>query len=67
MQRPAVPTNIVMFDTIEPAANLAARIRDENVLVGTMGPHTLRCVTHLGVDAAEAGRAAAVIAQVLAA
>jgi hypothetical protein len=32
-----------------------------------MGPHTLRCVTHLGVDAAEAGRAAAVIAQVLAA
>jgi len=67
LQRPAVPTNIVMFDTIEPAANLAARIRDENVLVGTMGPHTLRCVTHLGVDAAEAGRAAAVIAQVLAA
>lgn len=63
--RPAVPTNIVTFDTDDLAATLAARIRDENVLIGSMGPHTLRCVTHLGVDAAEARRAAAVIAQVL--
>ena len=63
--RPAVPTNIVTFDTVEPAATLAARIREENVLVGTMGPHTLRCVTHLDVDSAQASRAAAVIAQVL--
>jgi threonine aldolase len=65
LQRPAVPTNIVMFDTTEAAATLAARIREENVLVGSMGPHTLRCVTHLGVDAAGARRAADVIARVL--
>jgi threonine aldolase len=63
--RPAVPTNIVMFDTVEPATTVAGRIREENVLIGTMGPHTLRCVTHLGVDAAQAGHAAAVIAQVM--
>jgi threonine aldolase len=62
---PAVPTNIVMFDTQAPAAELAARMRDENVLVSTMGPHTLRCVTHLNVDAAGARHAAAVIARVL--
>ena len=48
-----VPTNIVTFDTDKPAAALAARMRDENVLVGSMGPNTLRCVTHLNVDAAE--------------
>jgi threonine aldolase len=65
LMRPAVPTNIVTFDTDEPAARLAARIREENVLVGTMGPHTLRCVTHLDVDGAQARHAAAVIAQVL--
>jgi threonine aldolase len=67
LMRPAVPTNIVTFDTHEAAAAVAARIRDENVLIGTMGPNTLRCVTHLGVNAAEAGHAAAVIAQVLSA
>jgi threonine aldolase len=63
--RPTVPTNIVTFDTDEPAATLAARIREENVLVGTTGPHTLRCVTHLDVDGSQARRAAAVIAEVL--
>ena len=30
-----------------------------------MGPHTLRCVTHLDVDGAQARRAADVIAEVL--
>jgi threonine aldolase len=66
LMRPAVPTNIVMFDSVEPAATLAARIREENVLIGTMGPHTLRCVTHLGVDRAQVRRAAAVVAEVIA-
>jgi threonine aldolase len=65
LMRPAVPTNIVTFDTVEPATTAAGRIRERNVLIGTMGPNTLRCVTHLGVDAAQAGRAAAVIAQVM--
>jgi hypothetical protein len=33
--------------------------------VGSMGPNTLRCVTHLNVDTDGARRAASVIAQVL--
>src|SRR5580704_9612119 len=65
LRKPAVPTNLVMFDTRAPAAELAARMRDENVLVSTMGPHTMRCVTHLNVDAAGARHAATVIARVL--
>jgi len=65
LRKPAVPTNIVMFDTRAPAAALAARMRDENILVSTMGPHTMRCVTHLNVDAAGARHAAAVVARVL--
>ena len=67
LRMPSVPTNIVMIDTRDPAADLAARIRQENVLVSTMGPRTLRCVTHLGVDSAGARHAAGVIARVLAA
>ena len=65
LRKPAVPTNLVMFDTRAPAAELAARMRDENVLVSTMGPHTMRCVTHLNVDAAGARHAATVVARVL--
>ena len=47
------------------AETLAARMREEQVLVSSMGPHTLRCVTHLNVDAAGAQRAASVIARIL--
>jgi threonine aldolase len=65
VRRPEVPTNIVMFDTQGAAAEIAARMRDENVLISTMGPHTMRCVTHLNVDAAGARHAAAVVARVL--
>ena len=66
LRRPAVPTNIVTFDTQASAAELASRMREQNVLVSTMGPRTVRCVTHLNVDAAQAERAAAVLARVLA-
>jgi threonine aldolase len=65
LRRPAVATNIVLFDTPAPAAELADRMREEGVLVSTMGPRTLRCVTHLDVDAASVRRAAGVIARVL--
>jgi threonine aldolase len=65
LRRPAVPTNIVMFDTRAPAAEVATRVREEHVLVSAMGPHTLRCVTHLNVDAEDAERAGSVIARVL--
>jgi threonine aldolase len=63
--RPAVATNIVLFDTVAPAAELAARMRAENVLVSAMGPRSLRCVTHLDVDAAGVRRAAGVVARIL--
>ena len=66
LRRPAVPTNIVMFDTTAPAAELELRLREERVLVSSMGPHTLRCVTHLNIDADGAHRAAGVIGRVLA-
>ena len=62
---PAVATNIVLFDTPAPAAELAARMREEQVLVTTMGPRTLRCVTHLDVNAVGVKRAADVIARIL--
>jgi threonine aldolase len=65
LRRPAVPTNIVTFDTQVPAAELASRMLEQNVLVSTMGPRTIRCVTHLNVDTAQAERAAAVVARVL--
>jgi threonine aldolase len=65
LRRPAVATNIVLFETRVPAAALMARIRQEHVLVSSMGPHILRCVTHLNVDAAGAARAAKVIARIL--
>ena len=65
LREPPVPTNIVMFDTIAPAEAVVARLRKENVLVSSMGPHTVRCVTHLNVDAAGAHRAAAALARVL--
>ena len=66
LRRPAVATNIVMFETLAPAAELADRMREDGVLVSSMGPHTLRCVTHLDVDAAGAQRAASVLGRVLA-
>jgi threonine aldolase len=66
LRRPAVPTNIVMFETRAPAAQLEARLREERVLVSSMGPRTLRCVTHLNVDADGAHRAAGAIGRVLA-
>ena len=65
LRRPAVATNIVLFDTPAPAAELASRMGEDGVLVSTMGPHTLRCVTHLNVDAAGAHRAAGVVARIL--
>jgi threonine aldolase len=67
VRTPSVPTNIVIFETLARAAGLAASLARDGVLVSTMGAHTLRCVTHLGVDAADARRAAEAIAALLAA
>ncbi len=44
-----VATNIVVLD-VPDAATVAAKARDENVLVSALGPRFLRLVTHLDVD-----------------
>jgi threonine aldolase len=55
-----VDTNIVVVERDDAAAFVAAA-RDEGVLVATVGPTTVRLVTHLDVDRAAAERAAAVL------
>lgn len=57
-----VPTNIVAF-AHDNATDFVARARDEGVLIATVGPRTVRIVTHLDVDRAAAERAAAVLAR----
>jgi threonine aldolase len=52
------PTNIVFIQTPRPAATVAAELRARGVLLSVTGPRLLRCVTHLGVDAAAAAHAA---------
>jgi threonine aldolase len=55
----AVETNIVYVDTgLRPAAEVVATLHDEGVLVGAMGEHLLRLVTHLDVGADACQRAA---------
>jgi len=65
VRSPSVPTNIVMIETRTSAPDLAERLSGEGVLVSVMGSHAMRCVTHLGVSAADARRAAGVIAGLL--
>ncbi len=67
VRTPSVPTNIVIIETQVAADDVAAKLARDGVLVSTMGGHTIRCVTHLGIDAAAARRAAEVIAALLAA
>ncbi len=67
VRAPALPTNIVIFETRASAPELAAVIAAQGVLVTVMGPRQLRCVTHLDVDEAAVRRAAGVIAHALAA
>jgi threonine aldolase len=62
-----VPTNLVVIDTDDLAEPLAARLADQRLLVSTMGPRVLRCVTHLNVDAEGARRAADALARMFAA
>jgi len=44
------------------AASFVAAAREEDVLVATVGPRTVRLVTHLDVTRADAQRAAKVLA-----
>lgn len=62
----AVETNIVYVETGEhPADRLVGLLREQGVLIGAMGPHLLRLVTHLDVDARDARHAAEALAKLL--
>jgi threonine aldolase len=63
--RPAVPTNIVMLRTRQPAAGVVDRAAARGVLVTLMDRHLVRCMTYLGVDSAMAVHAATVLRDVL--
>ena len=57
-----VDTNIVVVDRPD-AARYVTAARDEGVLISAVGPRTVRLVTHLGVSAGDAKRAAEVLAR----
>ena len=57
----SVATNIVVWEH-QDAASVVAKAAEEGVRIGTVGPRTIRLVTHLDVTRADAERAAAVLA-----
>lgn len=62
-----VETNVVMVDTGElRAGEVAAQAGREGVAVSALGAHTVRAVTHLGVDAGECRRAGEVLGRIIA-
>ncbi len=61
----AVRSNIVVLD-VDDAPGLAAAAAAAGVRVSALGPRVLRLVTHLDVDDADVGRAAEVLAGLLA-
>ncbi|MEO9324701.1 threonine aldolase family protein [Nocardioides sp. C4-1] len=61
-----VETNIVVLDRDDAAAFVAAAA-EAGVRVATVGPRTVRMVTHLGVTRSDAERAAAALAGIVAA
>jgi threonine aldolase len=67
VRSPSVPTNLVIIETSGLAAEVAATLAGDGVLVSEMGGHAIRCVTYLGVTTADARRAADIIAGVVAA
>lgn len=63
-----VETNILFFDVRSPHLSMPdfiAAIKREGLLLGAVGAHTCRAVTHLDVSADAVERAGAIIAQVL--
>jgi threonine aldolase len=62
----AVTTNMVYVDTGDrPAAEVVVALAADGVRVGAMGPHLLRLVTHLDVDAVGCRQAADLLAGLL--
>jgi threonine aldolase len=63
----SVETNLVYVRTgHRPAAALVEHLRRDGILVGAMGPHLLRLVTHLDVSTADCRRAADALVTALA-
>jgi threonine aldolase len=60
-----VETNIVVFE-LRDARAFCARLADRGVLMGALGPTTVRAVTHLDVTAEQCDTAGRVVADVLA-
>jgi len=61
-------TNLVFFDiagTGRTAADLAARLRQDGIMISTMGPTLSRACTHLDVDRASVTEAVAAMQQAL--
>ncbi|MEI2821697.1 MAG: hypothetical protein V9E81_16585 [Marmoricola sp.] len=58
------PTNIVAFDVPDAAAFVAAA-REQGVLVGAVGTHRVRALTHPDISAAQLKQAAEVLARLL--
>jgi threonine aldolase len=56
-----VPTNIVVWEHPD-AATVVEKAAQQGVRIATVGPRTIRLVTHLDVSPADAERAAAVLA-----
>jgi threonine aldolase len=63
--RPAVPTNIVLLETVAPAVEVVERAAAEGVLVTATDRHLVRCMTYLGIDAGAVRRAGRVLRGVL--
>jgi len=64
---PTVPTNIVLIETEPQASEVARSCAERGLLVTIMGPHTIRCVMHLGIDEHHVRRAVDVLSGVLSA
>jgi threonine aldolase len=60
----SVESNIVVVDGVN-APTVAEAAKAQGVLVGQVGPHRLRLVTHLDVDRAGIDRAATVLGELL--
>jgi threonine aldolase len=61
-----VESNIVIFSVQGSAARLAARAREEGVLLNAISASQLRCVTHLDLSDADIERAGTVLARLAA-
>ena len=68
IDREAVATNMVYIDvagTGRSAADLVAALKERDVVMGALGPASIRAVTHLDVDRAGIERAVAAFAGLL--